>query len=322
MTLDRTEIGRLLDRQAGVLARRQVVEHGGTPADFRRYLRSGRSMGPGVCVTHTGEPTWLQRAWAATLAVWPAALAGASALRAEAGPGWRGLDESARIEVAVDRARNVSAPEGTRLRYVTDLDAKVRWNLGPPRMVAEEATLDVALTLDRVGDVVEALASSVRARFTTADRLLTCLDSRSRVAGRIDLRALVVDIRDGTCSTLEHGYLTLVERPHGLPRPERQFHERPSGRSVYRDARYVALGVDLELDGETFHARNRQHASDLGRDLDLVVEERTAVRLGWVQVFDESCGTAGKVGRVLTRRGWSGRVVACGVGCRAVASAA
>lgn len=272
---------------------------------------------------HTGEPTWLQRAWAAVLAVWPAALAGRSALRSEAGPGWRDHDESAPIEVAVDASRTVVAPPGVVVRRVTGLPERVRWNLGPPRLRFEEAVIDVALGCSGVLATVEALAAGVRARHTTAQRLLEVLDARPRVAGRRLLRQLLVDLRDGSCSALEHGYLTLVERPHGLPAPDRQFAERDGdGRRIYRDAEWTAWDVTVELDGEAFHRRSRQHRRDLDRDLDLAAQARVWVRLGWGQVFDRPCRTAGKVARVLALRGWTGRPVACGPGCPAVAVAA
>jgi hypothetical protein len=51
-------------------------------------------MLPGVYVNHTGDPTWLQRAWAGVLYYWPAALAGASAMRVTAGPRWRQHDDA------------------------------------------------------------------------------------------------------------------------------------------------------------------------------------------------------------------------------------
>lgn len=322
MSLDLADLTRLRSRQAGVVARWQVIELEGTANDFRRLVRRGSSLGDGVCVDHTGEPTWLQRAWAAVLTAWPAALAGSSALRAEAGPGWRGHDEKAAIEVAVDVRRTVLAPAGTRVRRVADLVDKVRWNLGPPRMTFEEAALDVALGADTVVDTVEALASGVRARCTTPQRLIAVLEARPRVPRRAQLVMLLEDLRDGTCSALEHGYLDLVERPHGLPRPDRQFHERPEGRSIYRDAEYTDWDVSLELDGEMFHARNRRRARDLDRDLDLVAESRVAVRLGWVQVHDTPCRTAGKVARVLHGRGWTSNPVSCRPGCPAPAIAA
>lgn len=315
MTLDLGELSRLRARQSGVVARWQVVELGGTPNDFRRLVRRGAALGTGVCVDHTGEPTWVQRAWASVLGVWPAALAGSSALRAEAGPGWRGCRESDPIEVAVDVGRTLVAPAGTTLVRVVDLDAKVRWQAGPPRMRVEEATLDVALRAATVADTVEALSSAVRARCTTPQRMIDTLAQRRRVTGRGLVDSLLVDLRDGTCSALEHGYLDLVERPHGLPRPERQLHERPGGRSIYRDAYYVRWQVALELDGEMFHSRTAQRNGDLDRDLDLAAEAGVTLRLGWGQVHDRSCRTAGKVGRVLQRRGWAGAPTSCGPGC-------
>lgn len=61
------------------------------------------------------------------------------------------------------------------------------------------------------------------------------------------------------------------------------------------------------------------HASIHGRASDLAAQARVWVRLGWGQVFDSPCRTAGKVARVLALRGWTGRPVACGPGCSAVA---
>lgn len=322
MTLDTAELERLRARQSGVVARWQVVELGGTANDFRRLVRRGARLSEGVCVDHTGEPTWVQRAWAAVLAVWPAALAGSSALRAEAGPGWRGHDDSGPVEVVVDVSRTVVTPDGVTVRRVSHLDDQVRWNLGPPRQRFEEAVLDVAIAADTVLDTVEALASGVRARCTTAERLLSSLEHRARVPRRAELVMLLTDLREGTCSALEHGYLRHVERPHGLPRPDRQFHERPGGRSTYRDADYTEWEVTLELDGEMFHARNPQRAKDLDRDLDLAAEDRLAVRLGWAQVFDRPCRTAGKIARVLANHGWTGTPQTCGPTCGAAAAAA
>jgi hypothetical protein len=59
------EIARLLAQQSGVISRRQVLAHGGCPADIDRALRRLERvrMLPGVFVDRTGRPTWLQRAW-------------------------------------------------------------------------------------------------------------------------------------------------------------------------------------------------------------------------------------------------------------------
>lgn len=50
------------------------------------------------------------------------------------------------------------------------------------------------------------------------------------------LRDVLEDVALGTCSLLEHGYLTRVERPHGLPRCLRQVaDDGGNGRRVFRD---------------------------------------------------------------------------------------
>ena len=59
----------LLAEQSGVVARRQIHELGLGPADIERLLRRRRlvRMLPGVYLDHTGESTWLRRAWAGVL---------------------------------------------------------------------------------------------------------------------------------------------------------------------------------------------------------------------------------------------------------------
>lgn len=71
-----TEIGELLELQSGVIARHQVLVNGMAEHDIRRLLRRREwsTVHPGVYVNHTGPLTFLQRAWAAVLLAWPAAL--------------------------------------------------------------------------------------------------------------------------------------------------------------------------------------------------------------------------------------------------------
>ncbi|KAA1421675.1 type IV toxin-antitoxin system AbiEi family antitoxin domain-containing protein [Nocardioides humilatus] len=71
-------LGSLLSQQDGVIARRQMLSTGFTPAFVARKVRRREwvQVHPGVYVDHTGALTWQQRAWAAVLACWPAALDG------------------------------------------------------------------------------------------------------------------------------------------------------------------------------------------------------------------------------------------------------
>ena len=70
---------------------------------------------------------------------------------------------------------------------------------------------------------------------------------------------------------LEHGYLTLVERPHGLPAGRRQVRDSRHG-PLYRDVVYGELDQVVELDGRMWHDSAEQHDADLDRDLDAAVE--------------------------------------------------
>jgi hypothetical protein len=311
------DVDRLLGSQSGVIARRQLLELGIGPAAIERALRRREltRVLRGVFVDHTGRPTWLQHAWAGVLYAWPAALSGRSALRAVAGPGWRHHDDRWPIEVAVDVRRTVRAQPGVRPVRISGLDALVQWNAGPPRVRTEVAALAVVSTLTEPIRRVALLADLCQSRCTTPARLRERLEATSRLRDRSWTARLLADLTEGTCSVLEHGHLTRVERAHGLPRGRRQAGRVTEQGLVLRDVVYDGFGVDLELDGRLFHASARQRDRDLDRDLDAAVLGHATVRLGWGQVFDRPCVTAGRLAVLLQRGGWTGSPRACGPGC-------
>lgn len=124
------------------------------------------------------------------------------------------------------------------------------------------------------------------------------------------------DIAHGTCSLLEHGYLTRVERAHGLPVGDRQTPRTSDRGSEYRDVTYPRLDLEVELDGRPFHDNAHQRDLDLDRDLDAAGQGRLTVRLGWGQVFDRPCRTAGRMAALMRARGWDGVLLRCGPECR------
>lgn len=273
---------------------------------IRRLLRRNEwaRVHDGVYVDHTGSLTWLQRAWAAVLYVAPGALCLQSALS----------DEGSLIHVAVSRQRAMLAePDGVRIHHLAHFEERVLWNVGPPRMRYEDAALDVACCARSDFEAIAVLADACRSRRTTARRLQRVLDARQRVRRRRWLRAVLVDIAEGTCSVLEHGYLDRVERAHGLPRATRQQRSSSSVGVCYRDNEYGRLVV--ELDGRMFHdsasARNR----DFERDLDAAVDGRSTVRLSYYQVFERPCRTAAKIAQVMRRYGIAVTGRSCGPGC-------
>ncbi|NYE35692.1 hypothetical protein F4692_000796 [Nocardioides cavernae] len=301
----------LLALQRGVVSRRQLTERGVAPHEIERLLRRRLlvRVHDGVFLDHTGSPTWLQRAWIGVLAAWPAALAADSALRAADGPGRAGRDDGV-IHVAVDRHRRIRLPSGFRLHRRSGLDRLVAWNASPPRLRVEEALVDVASDAHDDFTAIAVLADAFQARRTTPARVRDSLDLRQRVHRRDFLSSALTDLEQGTCSVLEHGYLTRVEQPHGLPTARRQLRDSSRG-PVYRDVAYVEFDQLVEIDGRLWHDSAVSVDADLDRDLAAAVDRMNTVRVGWGQVFDRPCTTAARIGVLLQARGWNGRTTPC-----------
>jgi hypothetical protein len=307
------EIASILARQDGVISRRQALAAGWADHDVRRQLRrrEWHRIHPTVFVTHSGVPTWRQRAWAAVLVAGDAALCHASALRAAEGPGRKDRDE-ATVHVAVDRDRQVvRPPAGVVVHRIAGFDQKVQRNTSPPRVRIEHALVDVAAEARTEVDAIATLTDAVAARLTTAERVLEVLDARRRIRRRALLQGVLADVRDGTCSVLEHGYLTRVERAHGLPVGRRQAPDAGPEGAVYRDVDYPDHEVYVELDGRAFHSVAKDRDRDLDRDVDAAVAGRVTLRLGWGQVFGGACRTSGRIARLLAARGWGGSPQRC-----------
>jgi hypothetical protein len=308
MTLDSRRLDDLLRwHQSGVVARRQVLELGGTDADIARMLRRHEltQAHPGVYVDHNGPLTPSQRLWVPVLARWPAALAQESAL---------GENSNGPLHLAVDRDRHVDPLPGVEIHRVTDLRGRVDWRTMPPQMRVDEAVIDTMVARLDEDDVAEAFAVFARACFrrTNPERIARTLARRARVRHRRMITALVEDRRTGACSVLERGYLHRVERPHGLPRGNRQFRSTASGSATDQDVRYDEYGVVVELDGRTHYDSAASRDADAKRDLaELATAEALTARVTYGLVFGGQCATARWVGAVLAKRGWAGVLRQC-----------
>lgn len=314
-----TDLRSLLHLQNGVVSRRQVRICGFTDNDIERWLRRRDlcRVHEGGYVDHTGTPTWLQRAWAAVLFCWPAALSHDSAVWAT----WRERPRAPRmptdtLHVAVDHTRRCTAPQAVVLHRVRDLDPRVLWNLGPPRVRIDDAVLDAAALRSRPLDALGVVTDACGAQVTTPARLRTALAGRARLRHGVFLRTVLDDLDEGVRSVLEHAYLTRVERAHGLPRARRQLRAPgAAGRVAYRDVAHAAHRVAVELDGRAGHELSQQRWADLERDLVAQLDGWTTVRLSWAQVVGSPCRTADAVARLLQQRGWTGRPRPCGPSC-------
>lgn len=255
-------------------------------------------IGTGVCVAHTGVPSWIERAWAALLSVssqvepTDVALAHWSALRIAEGPGHRDAHELP-IHVAIPAERRIR-PAGEvvvhRSRY---FEERLHPGRLPPRIRYEEAVLDVAADLPPL-DALGVLTRAVGSRRSTARRILEASGARAKVHQRTWLEAVVGDIEQGTHSVLEHGFAQRVIGPHRLPQPSRQQREETPLGVVYRDAAYGDLLI--ELDGRL---HQEQRDADLERDLYAMATGRQTVRLGWAQVFGRPCRTAAALSQLM-----------------------
>lgn len=314
-------IADLLDLQAGVVARRQVLAiTGESDATIRRRLRRRDwvAIHPGVYLDHTGEPTWQQRAWAAVLYASPAALAGASAIRAGDGPGKRDVPTDGPIHVAIDHGRTVEEQPGIKIHRRVDFAATVQENLSPPRVRIEHAVIDAAAEARDDLAAIAVISDAVRSRRTTPQRLLDVAAARKRLRNRHLILALLTDSADGASSVLEMEYIRRVERPHGLPKASRQVREvtggvvRPgSAYLVYRDGELEGLGQYVELDGRIGHTSTTERDADFERDLDAALADRGTLRLGWGQTYVRSCTTAAKLAVLFHRLGWRGTFRRC-----------
>lgn len=292
-----------LRSQDGVISRAQLEALGLTYADIQRMLRRRElsRMARGIYVDHTGRPSWHERAWAAVIHAWPAALSHESV--------W---SETSPIHVAVGPARSIRPLPGSVLHRMPDLDERVSWAASPPKVLIEYAALEAAAAATTEQRAIAVLTGAVQRRETTYQRLAETLAARGRTRRGNWLAAVLADLAAGTNSVLEHGYLLRVERPHGLPRARRQQVSYVGGRRTERDAVYPEFGVYVELDGRTFHDTASARDRDLDRDLDAAAALRVrTVRLGWGQVFDRPCRTATRIAALLHQGGWTGTPTRC-----------
>ncbi len=297
----------LLEQQSGVVARRQLDEIGARPTDLRRWLRRKELVvvHPGVYVNHNGPLTWSSRAWAGVLVHWPAALSHESAVNLAGDP----------IHVAVEHDRTPVSRPGVRLHWIAGLDERVLWNVGPPRVRFEDALITLCSRTPHRTAALALASDACRRRRTTPERLLAELERRSNLRHRAWLTEVFLETATGIQSALESSYRRRVERPHGLPRAERQVRERTSHGIVYRDVTYERYSLIVELDGRLGHELSAERWADMDRDLEAALTDRTTLRIGWRHTEDRPCETAARLGRVLQLRGWRGSVRGCGPVC-------
>ena len=88
----------------------------------------------------------------------------------------------------------------------------------PPRTRLEETVLDLVDTAVSPRKAVDWIATAIRKRMTTPDRLASALAAPKKFSWRRLAESMLLNVADGAESPLELEHLYKVERAHGLPR--------------------------------------------------------------------------------------------------------
>jgi hypothetical protein len=177
----------------------------------------------------------------------------------------------------------------------------------PPRVPLEDTVLDLTDQATDARTVIDLVTRAVQTRRTTVTRLRSAVQGRCRLRHRLLLEVLA-DVAAGAHSPLELRYLRDVERPHRLPKGERQ--RSRSGCPEARDVWYEPYRTVVELDGRLGHG-GRGRFRDMRRDNASLVAGDATLRYGWEDVDDRACTVAWEVGGVLGDRGWTGQPAVC-----------
>jgi len=303
----------LAEAQRGIVTRRQASGAGMTTDAVRARVNGGRwqRIYPGVFATFSGEPGRAALLWAAVLKAGPGATLSHETAAELAG---LGQGPTQFIHVTLPAGRRVAAPPGLVVHRSARILAARHPCLAPPRTRIEETVLDLAQVPRIFDDALGWASAACGRRLTTPQRILDAMSQRAKLRFRTPLQLALGDISSGVHTVLEYRYLHDVERPHGLPRAERQVRVLRGSRSEYRDALYQEYQVAVETDGRIAHPAEARWA-DTHRDNAAAADGIITLRYGWSDVTTRPCFVAAEVGAVLAQRGWPGPVRSCGADC-------
>jgi len=295
------ELAKLLAKQAGVVARWQVLDPA-TRARIDRRIGAGRWQSPydGVYVNHNGPLTRLQRRWAAVLAAGrDAVLTEVSVLELAEVKGF----ESDAIHVAVPQHRHGPDLPGVHVRRVRKLERFVHPARTLPQVRLPYAALMCAAyapTEDNAHVVLSAVVQQGFVRVVDLEEQLAMLPKLPR---RALIGETLLDLADGAQSLNEVALLRLVKSAR-LPQPKLQIHVATERRGAYIDGGWPDFDVWFEVDGE-LHREAAQWADDLDRGNELAIEQGgTRLRWSGFVVRRRPERVVDQATRALTKRGW------------------
>jgi very-short-patch-repair endonuclease len=307
------DVAELLTMQSGLLTRAQALSAGVPSSVIDNQLRAGRwqRLHNGVYATYSGRPGRDAELWAAVLR------AGSSAaLSHRTAAELNGLTDepSQLIHITIPAWQRTAPMAGAVLHRSRAFTKMVHPTLMPPRTTVEHTTLDLTQSCKRFEDAFGWLCRAVGRGLTTPELLRSAMSGRARVRWRADLELALGDIGLGVRSPLERRYVADVERPHGLPKAERQAKLVTAIGSRYADNLYRLAGLAVELDGRAAHPPE-QHRADSLRDNAHAGLGIVTLRYGWTDVTSRPCAVATEIAALLNSRGQPVRLTKCGPTC-------
>lgn len=294
------EMAALLEMQSGVMTWAQAERLGLTRGVFRRVARDWTPLGYGLYGPEA--PHWESALWAGLLRGGDGSVIGGQSAAFEHG-------------LTLRRPEHVTVwtPPGRRRKDPLRVGP---WEVSFRRGHREVA--DLALPVVRLEDLMPELASQSGGADAFIDAVLAAVKAGKVQPGDVarlvdasprriqqDLVSRVATASsDGVESVLEWRFLTAVEQPHGLPRPQRQVWTFAQTRV---DVMYDDYETVLELDG-----RHHDPTVDGRRDNSHAVNHGyLSLRYPGIDVFRRPCAMAREVGRVFERRGWRAGAQPC-----------
>lgn len=308
-------VARLARRQGGAVARWQLHRLGLNDNVIASHLSAHRWQRAhiGVFYTFTGLPDVCARRWAALLFCGPGAVlsheTAAEIHRYERRP-------TLMIHVTIANERKERVPSGIRIHRSRLMPRKAVRHNGYPVTSAADTVLDLIGQTRRFETVVEWITRACRTGGTDVTEILAAMAKRKRQRHRDFVKAVCLDVADGTHSNLEHAYRNRVEKAHGLPRGRRQAEGVVRDGVIYRDVEYEEYLLVVELDGRLGHEGVGQHR-DAARDNDTTEFGKRSLRYGHAPVMGDPCEVARQVAAVLRQQGWTGELRPCGPNCTA-----
>jgi hypothetical protein len=311
------ELDQIASRQGSVFTRQQALEVGVASDAIGSRVRRGtwRRLYYGVYTNDPGALSRKTELWAAVLYAGQEAVisheTAAELHRLTDARSWL-------IHVAIPATRRIRPVPGIRAHRLVRVYEPPDAHRDPPHTTIEDTVLDLVDTSRTLADAIGWLTRAFGRDLTSEVRLRHALSWRDNIRWHARLLDIIACGESGDHSVLEYRYTRDVERPHGLPEPDRQVpFLLPSGKIGRRDRLYTRYRVVLELDGLLAHPPEHKWR-DQKRDRTAMAAGYEPIRCGWSDVDVTPCTTAVEVGQILRRRGWQGSVQPCSASCPAV----